>query len=183
MPSIISGVADNQMVTEAAAAATTAFALNSGQTRVSSNILMTKLDAITRYNLAANFGSYANNQLIPATLWASGVPLDCTLVITAATSPYYTAILGSDGGGGGGGHLTWTTRYITGGSQTYPTVGSIVYLDSALTTVFNGQSFYWDDYSSRDYYFVDIPSGRRFGNTSYRINSSGVIIEVVTNLY
>jgi hypothetical protein len=67
----ISGLLDNQMVTEGVAAGA-GFPLNSGQSHGSGGLCMTKLAATTRYNLAANFGSYLNNQLVPAGPWAVG---------------------------------------------------------------------------------------------------------------
>jgi hypothetical protein len=67
----ISGLADNQMVTEGVAAGA-GFPLRSGESHGSGGKCMTKLAATTRYNLQANFGSYADNQLVPASLWAAG---------------------------------------------------------------------------------------------------------------
>tara|TARA_R110000782_G_scaffold270382_1_gene370673 strand:+ start:1960 stop:2490 length:531 start_codon:yes stop_codon:yes gene_type:complete len=168
----------NQMVSYAEAASG-GFVLKSGQTNPGTTQMMTKDMAFTIYNLAvnANTNGIAGNQLMQKSFW-NGTNLDCTLIITAASSPYYTAILGSDAGGGGGGHLTFATRYLTGG--TYPVVGTIVYTDTGLTTRYNGQNSYWDDLSSVNYYF---DNGRRYGYTSYQINSTGVITAVIQNNY
>jgi hypothetical protein len=116
MASIINGVADNQMVTEAAAAATTAFTLNSGQTRVSSNLIMTKSAATTRYNLQANFGSYTDNQLVPATLWASGLAPADTAAPSVPGIPSYAynpTVTGDDD------TLTWSSSTDNTGVTSY----------------------------------------------------------------
>jgi hypothetical protein len=67
-----STLAANQMVSEAEAA-TGGFALQSGQSHGTSNLMMTKSAATTKYNLDANaLSGYASNQLIPKSAWISG---------------------------------------------------------------------------------------------------------------
>ena len=68
-----SGLASNQMVTFTNAQ-TSPFTLNAGQSPVTSNECMTKLQALTKYNLDASaMSAYANNQLVPKSVWVSGV--------------------------------------------------------------------------------------------------------------
>jgi hypothetical protein len=68
-----SGLASNQMVTFTDAQ-TSPFTLNSGQSSVTSNECMTKSQALTKYNLDASaMSAYANNQLVPKSVWVSGV--------------------------------------------------------------------------------------------------------------
>ena len=50
-------------------AQTSPFSLRPGQTRVTSNQCMTRLDAITRYNVNINPLLCADNQLAPKSLW------------------------------------------------------------------------------------------------------------------
>lgn len=66
------GQASNQMVSFTQAQSL-GFSLNSGQSHVTSNQCMTKSDALTKYNLNASaMSSYANNQLVPRSVWGSG---------------------------------------------------------------------------------------------------------------
>ena len=66
-----SGLASNQMVTFTNAQ-TSPFTLNAGQSAVTSNECMTKLQALTKYNLDASaMSAYANNQLVPKSVWVS----------------------------------------------------------------------------------------------------------------
>ena len=68
-----SGLASNQMVTFTDAQ-TSPFMLNAGQFPVTSNECMTKLQALTKYNLDASaMSAYANNQLVPKSVWQSAV--------------------------------------------------------------------------------------------------------------
>ena len=62
----------NQMVTFTQAQSL-GFALKSGQSHVTSNQCMTKSDALAKYNVDADaMSSYANNQLVPRSVWVSG---------------------------------------------------------------------------------------------------------------
>ena len=66
-----SSLASNQMVsfTDAQGGG---FALQSGQSHVTSNKCMTKSEALAKYVLnASNMSSYASNQLVPKSTWAS----------------------------------------------------------------------------------------------------------------
>jgi hypothetical protein len=68
-----SGLASNQMVTFTDAQ-TSPFTLNAGQFPVTSNECMTKLQALTKYNLDVSaMSAYANNQLVPKSVWQSAV--------------------------------------------------------------------------------------------------------------
>jgi hypothetical protein len=56
------------------------FTLKANQSNVNSNQCMTKLEALTKYNLvAANMDAYANNQLVPKITW---VPVAAPLPVT-----------------------------------------------------------------------------------------------------
>lgn len=67
------GQASNQMVTFTQAQSL-GFALNSGQSHVTSNQCMTKSDVLTKYNIDASaMSSYANNQLVPRSAWVNNV--------------------------------------------------------------------------------------------------------------
>lgn len=49
------------------------FALNSGQSNVTSNQCLTKTEALTKYNLNASvMNSYSGNQLVPKSAWITG---------------------------------------------------------------------------------------------------------------
>lgn len=66
-----SNLLSNQMVSFSEAA-TSGFTLQSGQSHGSSNQLMTKADALAKYVLnASNMSGYANNQLVPKSVWVS----------------------------------------------------------------------------------------------------------------
>jgi hypothetical protein len=68
-----SELASNQMVTFTNAQ-TSPFTLNAGQSAVTSNECMTKSQALTKYNLNASaMSAYANNQLVPKSVWQSAV--------------------------------------------------------------------------------------------------------------
>lgn len=72
-------LASNQMVSFTDAQ-TGGFSLQPGQSNVTSNQCMTKNDALTKYVLDSSaMASYANNQLVPKSVWISGT----TGVITA----------------------------------------------------------------------------------------------------
>jgi hypothetical protein len=75
----------NQMVSEAEAA-TGGFTLQAGQSHGSSNLMMTKSAATTKYNLDATAVSgYTSNQLIPKSAWVSGfVGLSFQLIETTS---------------------------------------------------------------------------------------------------
>lgn len=65
--------ASNQMVTFTQAQSL-GFSLNSGQSHITSNQCITKSEALAKYNLDANaMSSYASNQLVPKSVWISGV--------------------------------------------------------------------------------------------------------------
>ncbi|AXQ66546.1 MAG: hypothetical protein [Caudoviricetes sp.] len=63
------GQASNQMVTFTEAQSL-GFSLKSGQSHVTSSQCMTKNDALVKYNIDASaMSSYANNQLVPRSVW------------------------------------------------------------------------------------------------------------------
>ena len=72
----INGLANNQMVSEAAAVASGNLVLKSGQTSVSSTLCMTKTAALTRYQIDSGaMSAYVNNQLPPSEVW---IPISCS---------------------------------------------------------------------------------------------------------
>ena len=73
------GQASNQMVTFTQAQSL-GFALKSGQSHVTSNQCMTKSDALAKYNVDADaMSSYANNQLVPRSVWVKLNSYESTL--------------------------------------------------------------------------------------------------------
>jgi hypothetical protein len=75
----INNLPDNQMVSEAAAAASVNLTLKDGQTNVISNRCMTKSEAMTRYRLDSfSMSPYAQNQLPPSIAW---VPVSCSFSV------------------------------------------------------------------------------------------------------
>jgi|GEM_PF-2289430 len=74
------GQASNEMVSFTQAQ-NLGFSLNLGQSHVTSNQCMTKLEATTKYSLNTSLlNSYASNQLIPRSVWA-----DCSVKISPTT--------------------------------------------------------------------------------------------------
>jgi hypothetical protein len=83
-----SGLASNQMVSYTDAQGG-GFTLNSGQSAVTSNQMMDKTAALTKYNLnATNMSAYAGNQLVPKSAWVAAV----TGPIFVANSNFAVAI-------------------------------------------------------------------------------------------
>jgi hypothetical protein len=117
-----SGLASNQMVTFTDAQ-TSPFTLNAGQFPVTSNECMTKSQALTKYNLDASaMSAYANNQLVPKSVWVSGV-----------TAYSYEVRLGSSNAEA----CSAFTEIVYSDSSTF-TIGMILYTTSDLTTVVTG---------------------------------------------
>ena len=117
-----SGLASNQMVTFTDAQ-TSPFMLNAGQFPVTSNECMTKLQALTKYNLDASaMSAYANNQLVPKSVWVSGV-----------TSYSYEVRLGNSNAEA----CSAFTETVYSDSSTF-TIGMVLYTTSDLTTVVTG---------------------------------------------
>jgi hypothetical protein len=72
----INGLANNQMVSEAAAAASGNLTLKSGQSGTNSNKCMTKTEALTRYQVDSGaMSAYVSNQLPPSEVW---IPISCS---------------------------------------------------------------------------------------------------------
>ena len=66
------GQASDQMVTFTQAQSL-GFSLKSGQSHITSNQCMTKIEALAKYNLDASaMNSYASNQLVPRSAWVNG---------------------------------------------------------------------------------------------------------------
>jgi hypothetical protein len=142
------GQASNQMITFTVAQSL-GFSLNAGQSHVTSNQCMTKNDALTKYNLDASYmSSYASNQLVPKSVWVSGLPY----IQYNRTS---------------GGLLASSecSKFGTWPTTVYKQISTgRFFTNSSLTTVFNGNN-YW-------YLFYDSISG----NTSnLNIDNSGYI--------
>lgn len=76
-----SDLASNQMVTFTDAQSS-GFALKAGQSHVTSNQCMTKSEALAKYNLSNSaMASYADNQLVPRSVWAPNTVVQGTLRI------------------------------------------------------------------------------------------------------
>ncbi|TDE53750.1 fibronectin type III domain-containing protein [Flavobacterium sp. GT3P67] len=141
------GQASNQMVSYTQAQSL-GFALNSGQSHVTSTQCMTKTEALAKYNLnASSMSAYASNQLVPKSAWVSAVV-------------YYTYTLNLGFGEG----VSATCSDNSGAVQTvYSSQSGITmpmtfYSNTALTTTFPAGGY--------TYYF---PSG----NELLTINNSG----------
>ena len=142
------GQASNQMITFTVAQSLV-FSLNAGQSHVTSNQCMTKNDALTKYNLSASsMSAYASNQLVPRSVWVSGLP--------------YIQYNRTSGG------LLASTECSKFG--TWPTIvykqisTGRFFTNSTLTTVFNGNNYY--------YLFYDSVSGDVY---NYQIDNNGYI--------
>lgn len=121
------GQASNQMVTFTAAQSL-GFSLNSGQSSVTSNQCMTKNDALTKYALSASaMSAYANNQLVPRSVWVSGT---FSLLYTGGFSTSGQACSNAQ----------YLRLYSTVAS---PGVGDVLYLDAALTTPAGGGNLWY----------------------------------------
>ncbi|MEN9655845.1 MAG: hypothetical protein RL311_777 [Bacteroidota bacterium] len=142
------GQASNQMITFTVAQSL-GFSLNAGQSHVTSNQCMTKNDALTKYNLSASsMSAYASNQLVPRSVWVSGLPY----IQYNRTSG---GLLASSECSKFGDWHTIVYQQISTGR---------FFTNSSLTTVFNGNN-YW-------YLFYDSVSG----NTSnLNIDNSGYV--------
>ena len=128
----INGLLDNQMVTEGIAAGA-GFALKPGQGHGAGNLCMTKLLATTRYNLAANFNSYADNQLVPAGLWNSGV---VSYSVSISFSNFNSAAAACSAIGS-------TAMSLLYKADSGPVAnGTVFYQDANLTTIFPGTNLF-----------------------------------------
>lgn len=116
-------LASNQMVSYTDAQ-TSGFALNAGQSSVTSNQCMTKSDAFTKYNLAAtsNTDGLASNQLMRKSFWAGNGNAFAFGTAGSTTSS-----------GSCGLSNTGLTLYS---ADTTLVVGSKLFYDSALTNRF-----------------------------------------------
>ena len=149
-----SSLASNQMVsfTDAQGGG---FALQSGQSHITSNQCMTKSEALAKYVLnASNMSSYASNQLVPKSVWASGVVGNAFTFGTVDSGSSTGACSGSN-----------TGRTLYSGSTSLA-VGTHLYTNSTLTN-----SFVPGD-GTQSYYLHS-------GSNSYRVTQSG-IIDLVT---
>lgn len=139
-------LASNQMVSYTDAQ-TSGFALQSGQSQVTSNQCMTKNDALAKYVLdSAYMTSYASNQLVPKSTWVSGV---------VSYSHFFSSI---------GSPISSGTCFFTTDMELYSSSSSlgpsvVIYTDSDLLTPFFGM----DQWYAGD------------GGKTYLINNSGVI--------
>lgn len=126
------------------------FTLQSGQSNVTSNQCMTKSDALAKYNLDASaMTAYASNQLVPKSVWVSGL----AYVQYSRTSGYLTSILAC-------------MQYDNWVNIVYKKISTgQFFTNSALTTVFNGNN-YW-------YLFYDSTSSNPAAN--FKIDNSGYI--------
>lgn len=114
-----SDLSSNQMVSFTDAQ-TSGFSLKSGQSHVTSNQCMTKLDATTKYNVTIS--GYANNQLVPKSAWTGS-----SYTYNFGT-PYSTGLSA----------CTFVFGRNRFSNVANLNVGSIIYTDAALTAPFNG---------------------------------------------
>ncbi len=146
------GQASNQMITFTAAQSL-GFALNAGQSHVTSNQCMTKNDALTKYNLSASaMSSYASNQLVPKSVWVSGYFSFVTAGLTAENGAGACTI-GFDP----------MLDFNLYSNVSTPFLGNIMYTNSSLTTAFNGGNLWYR-------------IGGTMDGASYQISSTGVLI-------
>lgn len=148
------GQASNQMVTFTAAQGL-GFALNSGQSSVTSDQCMTKSDALAKYTLDASaMGAYAINQLVPKSTWATG---SFTLLGTISTSYYTTAILACVPTSFGSQGLYSTSTTLAVGITVYGNGSALI----------QGQNYF---------YIATINANKKI----VQINNSGVVLQVLT---
>lgn len=120
------GQASNQMVTFTEVQSL-GFSLKSGQSHVTSSQCMTKNDALVKYNIDTYaMSSYASNQLVPRSAWVSAVPS-------------YSHLIGSNGFSDSSiGCFDVPEEVTRYSNDNILAIGSILYTDVRLTTVFNG---------------------------------------------
>ena len=145
-----SGLASNQMVTFTNAQSSGA-ALKSGQSHVTSNQCMTRLDIVTKYNVNINILLCADNQLAPKSLWE-------ITVYQFDFGPAYSS-------GSAACVFNETTSRTRYSNTPNLVVGTIIYTDLSLTLPLNGGGSW----------FQRLPN--TFGY-SYQINSSGQITAI-----
>jgi hypothetical protein len=150
-----SGLASNQMVTFTNAQ-TSGAALKSGQSHVTSNQCMTRLDIVTKYNVNVNILLCADNQLAPKSLW------EITVYQFGFSAGYST---GADACSFA--EPIIRTRYT---NTANPTIGTIIYTDLSLTLPLNGGSSWYQ------------ANGTMYGS-SWQINSSGEIIGIYNCMF
>lgn len=174
-----SDLASNQMVTFTDAQSS-GFALNSGQSHVTSNQCMTKSDALTKYNLDASaMSSYANNQLVPKSTWViSEFSATMTVGHDSVYYGYYISLFGSITNNdissiAGSGSLIKGLYYhtqtgdiifiITNGSSTIPPDGWTTL--SINGTAYNRSSFTNNGYISSGYWRWVLRTSNTIGTT------------------
>ncbi|WP_413998697.1 hypothetical protein ACMDB5_13050 [Flavobacterium sp. W1B] len=128
------------------------FALNAGQSHVTSNQCMTKNEALAKYNLSASaMDSYASNQLVPRSVWVNALT-------------YYTYPISY---GIGEGNSATCSVYDTPGNlysnSSAIALSMVFYSNTSLTATFPGGGF--------DYFY----SG---ANQLLTINNSGVVTNI-----
>lgn len=143
----------NQMVSEADAA-TGGFPLQSGQSHGSSNQCMSKDAANIKYVLdQAPLGSYAGNQLIPKSVWVSGV----------INYAYLVSFNGFINPRDSCNEVSPDFQYLYSSSSTI-VEGMQFFTNSNLTTPFNGGGWYFQS--------GDLVS------KSLKIHTSGTLVEI-----
>lgn len=128
--------APNQMVTFTQAQSL-GFSLKSGQSHVTSNQCMTKTEALAKYNLNATaMNGYASNQLVPKSVWVSGVNW---YVYKVSTSSFLNR------------SEACNTPFVVSKYSPSPTItnGMVIYNESSFSTVYSGNGNYFkiDNYS------------------------------------
>lgn len=155
-------LANNQMVSYTDAQGG-GFTLNSGQSAVNSPQCMTKLDALTKYNLnATNMSAYTNSQLVPKIAWvpAVTVPLfiaNGTPTLATGTSvsiPYPATVSAGD-------FILLFTRAQTPNSPGITTPSGFTLINPAATDTTNYSAIYYKSASGSE------------GGTSVTVGSSG----------
>lgn len=160
-------LASNQMVsfTDAQSGG---FSLNSGQSQTTSNQCMTKSDALTKYNLNASLmSSFANNQLVPKSTWASAAVVAYHYYVSSYSQATSSSSCNKINNGA-------TVVFLYASNNTGFFVGQVLYTDGGLTTTFNGNDLYWGTLNG-DAIVPDTTSA-----VTIKVSPSGVVLEVFT---
>lgn len=120
-----SDLASNQMVTYTDAQ-TSGFPLKAGQSHVTSNQCMTKVNILTKYNVTIS--GYADNQLVPKSAWISSVS-GTAIYLSSITFQNYADVYEVE---------LDLVKYVL----IPPQVGTVIYNDISCTSPFDCNG-YW----------------------------------------
>jgi hypothetical protein len=149
------GQASNEMVSFTQASSL-GFALQAGQSHVTSNKCMTKSEALSKYSLSsASMSGFASNQLVPRSAWVSG-----------ATA--YAFIFGNVGATSSSGVCALGNTGMTLYSPSVDlTVGSKLYYNIAMTDVFQLGEIYTNNWYKSGGYAYRIVDYVGVNNNTY----------------